>query len=208
MAKGFIGEDPCENESQRQRQDDEHGFRQPVGSAAQGDDPHVVSGAIQIQSRNHDDDGRHGDGDAGSIRSGLWRGKPEVRPSRRLQRLRDGGQDARSTSSSRRVLAMAPMMPARVASLYGLLNMIENPKTPQKLASQTKQEHPLRIVHRSKGKRIRSGFRPSSMRHDPRPPCCSDCDDDQRVRRDVPVPERISSFARSIAACDERKSWE
>ena len=29
----------------------------------------------------------------------------------------DGGQEARSTSSRRRVLAMAPMTPARVASL-------------------------------------------------------------------------------------------
>ena len=44
-----------------------------------------------------------------------------------------GGNEARSTSSSRRVLATAPISAAVAASFHGLLNIIENPNTPQKL---------------------------------------------------------------------------
>ena len=39
-----------------------------------------------------------------------------------------------STISSRRVFAMAPIPAAVAASRTGLLNIIENPNTPQKLA--------------------------------------------------------------------------
>lgn len=44
------------------------------------------------------------------------------------------GMPARSTSSRRRVLAMAPMAAAVAAMCIELLNMMENPNTPQKLA--------------------------------------------------------------------------
>lgn len=46
-----------------------------------------------------------------------------------------GGIFARSTISRRRVLATAPIHPAVAASFLGLLNITENPKTPQKLAA-------------------------------------------------------------------------
>ena len=39
-----------------------------------------------------------------------------------------GGNEARSTSSSRRVLATAPISAAVAASFHGLLNIIENPE--------------------------------------------------------------------------------
>ena len=46
-----------------------------------------------------------------------------------------GGKDARSTSSRRSVLDIAPIIAADIASGTGLLNMIEKPNTPQKLVS-------------------------------------------------------------------------
>ena len=45
-----------------------------------------------------------------------------------------GGIFARSTSSSLRVLATAPISAAATARRTGLLNIMENPNTPQKLA--------------------------------------------------------------------------
>ena len=44
-----------------------------------------------------------------------------------------GGMAVISTISSRRVFAMAPIPAAVAASRTGLLNIIENPNTPQKL---------------------------------------------------------------------------
>ena len=49
------------------------------------------------------------------------------------------GVFARSTISRRRVLATAPIHPAVAASFLGLLNITENPKTPQKLAASRKR---------------------------------------------------------------------
>ena len=49
-----------------------------------------------------------------------------------------GGKPARSTNSSLNVFAMAPIMAADVAMATGLLNIIENPNTPPKLASNLK----------------------------------------------------------------------
>ena len=46
-----------------------------------------------------------------------------------------GGNETRSTSSNLRVFASAPITAAEAASLTGLLNITENPKTPQKLAA-------------------------------------------------------------------------
>ena len=46
-----------------------------------------------------------------------------------------GGNAARSTSSSLNVLAMAPITAADAAKGIGLLNIIEKPNTPPKLAS-------------------------------------------------------------------------
>ena len=45
-----------------------------------------------------------------------------------------GGAFTRSTSSNRSVFAIAPILAAATASGIGLLNMMENPNTPQKLA--------------------------------------------------------------------------
>src|SRR5699024_3406034 len=44
------------------------------------------------------------------------------------------GSDVKSTNSRRRVLATAPIKPAVAAILTGLINIIEKPNTPQKLA--------------------------------------------------------------------------
>ena len=52
-----------------------------------------------------------------------------------------GGIFARSTSSSLRVLATAPIPAAATARRTGLLNMIENPNTPQKLARSLNKIH-------------------------------------------------------------------
>ena len=59
------------------------------------------------------------------------------------------GMPVRSTSSRRRVLESAPITAAIAAILTGLLNMMENPKTPQKLVSNRK-------IKRSIGSRLRA----------------------------------------------------
>ena len=52
-----------------------------------------------------------------------------------------GGKDARSTSSRRRVLQIAPSTAAEHASFTGLLNMMEKPNTPKKLAISRSRIH-------------------------------------------------------------------
>src|SRR5699024_2102611 len=68
--------------------------------------------------------------------SGFWISEdrsPAVRAPRKAATA--GGQDRRSTSSSRSVLAIIPIQAAEAARGIGLLNIMENPKTPQKLAA-------------------------------------------------------------------------
>ena len=57
----------------------------------------------------------------------------------------------KSTSSSRSVLAMEPITAAEAAIFTGLLNMIENPNTPTKLAAR-------------RSTRSSAGDRPSSVK--------------------------------------------
>ena len=59
-----------------------------------------------------------------------------------------GGAFTRSTSSNRSVFAIAPILAAATASGIGLLNMMENPNTPQKLARNRK------IIQLAKGREI------------------------------------------------------
>ena len=55
-----------------------------------------------------------------------------------------GGAFTRSTSSNRSVFAIAPILAAATASGIGLLNMMENPNTPQKLARNRKIIQPAK----------------------------------------------------------------
>ena len=104
-----------------------------------------------------------------------------------------GGNAVRSTSSNRNVLAIAPIPAATAARRVGLLNIIENPNTPQKLASRRKTIHSACV---------RSSFRKSTG-----------CNPkiNAMIHADIvatktmisaymsrSIPERISNFARSI----------
>ena len=50
------------------------------------------------------------------------------------------GMPVRSTNSRRKVFARAPIAAAIAAIFTGLLNMMENPNTPQKLAIKRKNK--------------------------------------------------------------------
>lgn len=71
-----------------------------------------------------------------------------------------GGREQRSMSSKRVVLDIAPMIAAATASLMGLLNIIENPNTPQKLVSNRNKIHCHKA--RCSGKNG-IGFKPSNI---------------------------------------------
>ena len=65
MAEVGVREDPCDDEAERQRHDDEHGLREPERCIAHVVEPEVVDAPIEEQSRDHDDDRGDRQGDAG-----------------------------------------------------------------------------------------------------------------------------------------------
>ena len=104
-----------------------------------------------------------------------------------------GGNFAISTSSSRNVFAIAPIAAATAANRTGLLNIIENPNTPQKLASMRKRIHPQTgndIFIKSTGCRCSK----SAMIH--AVIVATRIIISAYVNRSIP--ERISNFAKSI----------
>ena len=104
-----------------------------------------------------------------------------------------GGILTRSINSKRKVLESAPIKPAAVARRLGLLNMIENPKTPQKLARRRNRIH----CHNARSiGRNGSGFKPSSMARIQAVMVATVMMIREYISRSVP--ERISSFAKSI----------
>ena len=104
-----------------------------------------------------------------------------------------GGIPARSTSSRRSVFATAPIRAAIVARRAGLLNMMENPNTPQKLAIRRNRIHistGMDTLIKSTGFRCRI----RAMIH--ADIVATRMMISAYIRRSIP--ERISSFARSI----------
>ena len=104
-----------------------------------------------------------------------------------------GGREKRSMSSSLMVLETAPISPAAAASRTGLLNIMENPKTPQKPANKRS-----RIICHSARFRGRNGigFSPSSMARIQAVIVATVIMIREYISRSIP--ERISSLARSI----------
>ncbi len=164
-------------------------------------DPHVVSGAIQIQSRNHDDDGRHGDGDAGvsdpafgegsqkSGRQGACKGCDRWWTGCQIHKLQpegvgDGTDDACQGCQ--------------------LIRTVEHDRESEYAAEaccQTKQEH--RSAGEAKGQKIR-WLQVKNKRHAPGHQRWTD-NDDQRVGETFQSRTHIQ-FRQVDAACNERKS--
>ena len=104
-----------------------------------------------------------------------------------------GGSAYRSINSNRSVFETAPIIPAAAARRNGLLNMAENPNTPQKPVAMRKK---IRCHNaRCKGKNA-IGFSPSSMASIHAVMVATVMMISEYMSRSVP--ERISSFARSI----------
>ena len=65
MAEVRVCEDPRDDETERQRHDDEEGPGEPERCLAHVVEPEVVDAAVQEQTGDHDDDGGHCQGDSG-----------------------------------------------------------------------------------------------------------------------------------------------
>ena len=104
-----------------------------------------------------------------------------------------GGNAERSINSKRIVFDTAPMIPAAVASRIGLLNIIENPNTPKKLANRRRTIH----CHNARFKgRNEIGLSPSSIARIQAVIVATVIM--SREYMSLSIPERISSLARSI----------
>ena len=104
-----------------------------------------------------------------------------------------GGIHAKSTSSRRSVFDIAPITAADAASTTGLLNIIENPKTPQKLIINLRKRcNPTDIL--STGKSIGLRFSSNAIIH----AVIVATIIITSAYTSLSIPDLISSFAKSI----------